>query len=167
MSNQSHPPGFYPVRRDRLLQERVHDSYQAKGKFHEPTYCPDCNAVFRAGRWQWLEHGNDAHPVTCPACHRERDHFPAGYVSLSGDFLAEHNQEILHLIKNREAREKAGHPLQRIMDIETTDDDGVQVTTTDSHLARSIGVALYHAYRGELAFHYNPVQTLLRVKWSR
>jgi hypothetical protein len=41
------------------------------------------------------------------------------------------------------------------------------VTTTDVHLARGIGEALHHAYPGELEFHYNPEQNLLRVNWSR
>jgi hypothetical protein len=36
--------------------------------------------------------------------------------------------------------------------------DGTLVTTTDIHLARGIGDALHHAYRGELEFHYNPEQ---------
>jgi len=27
--------------------------------------------------------------------------------------------------------------------------------------------ALHHAYQGELEFHYNPEQNLLRVNWSR
>ena len=64
-----------------------------------------------------------------------------------------------------QAKEKASHPLQRIMDIEKTA-HGTMITTTDIHLARGIGDALHHAYRGELEFHYNPEQNLLRVTWS-
>jgi len=44
-------------------------------------------------------------------------------------------------------------------------DDSVLVTTTDIHLARGIGEALHHAYQGELEFHYNPEENLLRVHW--
>jgi hypothetical protein len=95
-----------------------------------------------------------------------RDHFPAGYVSLAGEFFATHEQEILHLIQHREVQEKAEHPLQRIMAIEKTE-HGTVVTTTDIHLARGIGEALHHAYQGELEFHHNPEQNLLRVNWSR
>lgn len=160
-----HPPGFKPIRHDRLLQEAVHDSYKAKGKLPEPTLCPDCGAVFRTGRWQWLDKPKEAHQECCPACHRIRDHFPAGFVSLSGDFFAAHEQEILQLIRHHEAREKAEHPLQRLMAIEKNGHDTL-VTTTDIHLARGIGEALKHAYRGELEFHYNPEQNLLRVHWT-
>lgn len=166
MTNRSHPAGFHPIRRDRLPLETVMDSYKARGKLSEPTVCPDCGAVFQAGRWQWVARPRDAHQTTCPACHRIRDHFPAGYVSLSGDFFAQHEQEIMQLIHNREAQEKPGHPMQRIMAIEKTK-HGTQVTTTDIHLARGIGEALHHAYQGGLEFHYNSDQNLLRVEWNR
>ena len=166
MTNRSNPAGFHPIRHDRLLQEAVHDTYKTKGKLPEPTVCPDCGAVFHAGRWQWLEKPKDAHQASCPACHRMRDRFPAGYVSLAGEFLTAHEAEILQLIRHREAREKTEHPLQRIMDIEKTE-HGSLITTTDIHLARGIGEALHHAYQGELEFHYNPEQNLLRVNWSR
>jgi NMD protein affecting ribosome stability and mRNA decay len=142
------------------------DSYKAKGKLSEPTVCPDCGAVFHAGRWQWLAKPKDAHQTTCPACHRIHDHFPAGYVNVSGDFFDQHEQEIMQLIQHKETQEKTGHPMQRIMAIEKTK-QGTLVTTTDIHLARGIGEALHHAYQGELEFHYNPDQNLLRVSWSR
>jgi NMD protein affecting ribosome stability and mRNA decay len=166
MDHQSHPAGFRPIRLDRLPLETVTDSYKAKGKLSEPTVCPDCGAVFQAGRWQWLAKPEDAHQTTCPACHRIRDHFPAGYVTVAGDFFDKHEKEIMQLIQNRETQEKAEHPLQRIMAIEKTK-EGTLVTTTDIHLARGIGEALHHAYQGELELHYNKDQNLLRVSWSR
>jgi NMD protein affecting ribosome stability and mRNA decay len=166
MTKQLQPAGFHPIRRDQRLLETVMDSYKTKGKLHEPTVCPDCGAVFHAGRWQWLDKPKDAHQTSCPACHRVRDHFPAGYVTLAGEFFATHEKEILHLMQNRETQEKANHPLQRIMDIEKTE-HGTVVTTTDIHLARGLGEALHHAYQGDLELHYNPEQNLLRVNWSR
>lgn len=162
----SHPPGFHLIRRDELIQEAVHDSYMSKGKLPEPTLCPDCGAVYHAGHWQWREKPKDAYQAYCPACHRIHDRFPAGYVSLSGDFYQTNEEEILHLIHHHEAKEKAEHALKRIMAIERTD-RGAEITTTDIHLARDIGEALHNAYQGELAFHYNPGQNLLRVHWTR
>jgi hypothetical protein len=53
------------------------------------------------------------------------------------------------------------------MAIEDQDDGSVLVTTTDSHLARDIGEALEHAHKGELEFHYNDADNLLRVFWQR
>jgi NMD protein affecting ribosome stability and mRNA decay len=158
--------GFQPVRRDRLVQDTRHDAYKAKGKMAEPTVCPGCGAVFHEGRWQWLAKPAQAHEEMCPACHRIHDQFPAGYVSVSGPFFSEHREELLHLATNEEARAKAEHPLKRIMKIEEQD-DGVQITTTDIHLARGIGEALHHAYQGELEYHYNEQENLLRVVWER
>jgi len=166
MPNQSHPDGFHPIRHDRLPLESVMDSYKAKGKLSEPTVCQDCGAVFQAGRWQWLPKPGNAHQTSCPACHRVRDHFPAGYVIMGGEFFTKHEREIMQLIQHREAQEKTEHPMQRIMAIEKSK-LGTVVTTTDIHLARGIGEALHHAYRGELEFRYNPDQNLLRVNWIR
>ena len=158
--------GFSPVRRDRLVQETRHDPYQAKHKLQEPTVCPQCGAVFHDGRWQWLVKPAQAHEAMCPACHRIHDDFPAGYVSISGPYFKDHREELLHLTRNEEARQKAEHPLKRIMKIED-EGDGVQITTTDIHLARGIGDALHHAHQGELEYHYNEHENLLRVVWAR
>ena len=166
MSSTVNEAAFHPIRHDRLLQETQHDTYKSKGKLHEPTVCPDCGAVFHAGRWQWLERPADAHEELCPACHRQHDEFPAGYIHLTGDFLNEHEVEILNLVRHQETREKAEHPLKRIMNIERVP-EGYHITTTDIHLARRIGEAIHHAYQGDLEFHYNPQQFLLRVNWQR
>lgn len=152
--------------RDELRQEFVHDSYKSKVKLHEPTRCPECGAVYHAGRWQWGLTGAGAHEQICPACHRIRDHFPAGYVTLSGSFLSEHRDELINLARNCEAREKAEHPLERIMGIEDVQ-DGVLITTTDTHLAREIGEAVHAAYKGKTEYHYSKEENLLRVHWTR
>lgn len=159
--------GFRQIQRhDGLFQERVHDAYKASAKLHEPSVCPQCEAVFHEGRWQWREAPADAHRVTCPACNRIHDHYPAGFLVISGDFFQLHRDEIMHLVHNREKYERAEHPLKRIMAIEEKDSETL-VTTTDIHLARNIGEALHHAYQGEMQFHYNPEQYLLRVSWTR
>ena len=158
--------GFQPVSGDQLFQELVHDSYKAGRKLREPTRCPDCGAVFQNGRWIWGTAPAAAHQERCPACHRIHDKFPAGFVALKGAFLAEHRDEILHLIRNHEAKEKAEHPLQRIIAI-VDSADGVMVTTTDIHLARDLAQALHRAYKGELELHYNKEDNLLRATWIR
>lgn len=167
MSKPANPIGkFRPIQREQLFPEKIHDPYMHRLKPPEPTVCPDCKAIFSEGRWQWGSVSAQAHETLCPACHRIRDHFPAGYVTLSGPFFAAHRDEILQLARHEEAREKAEHPLERIMNIEASA-DGVMITTTDIHLARDIGDAAKHAYQGELEFHYNDDENLLRVHWKR
>ncbi len=91
---------------------------------------------------------------------------PCGYVNISGAFYKQHKEEIMGLIRNQENREKTGHPLNRIMGITETA-EGLEITTADMHLPRDIGVALKHAYDGELDYHYDSESNILRVKWSR
>lgn len=159
-------PGFRPVRRDQLREEREHDSYKLQSKLAEPVVCAECGAFFHAGRWQWGDRPDGAVEVVCPACHRIRDHFPAGFVHVSGPYFAGHREELVSLIRHHEEKAKAQHPLARIIGIEPAD-DGIVITTTDLHLARDLGEALHHACRGELEFHYNDDQKLLRVHWQR
>lgn len=153
-------------RQDRLLREWQHDPYKSKVKLPEPTVCPQCGAVFHKGRWQWGTAPADAHEDMCPACHRTNDKVPAGIVTLAGEFLPTHRDEIMHLVHNVEDKEKAEHPLKRIMNMEDTK-DGVVINFTDPHLARAVGDALHHAYQGDLDFQYTEGDTLLRVHWHR
>lgn len=167
MGTKSTPPGFHPIRgHEGIFQEQIHDTYQTKGKIPEPAVCPQCNAVFHKGRWQWLGVPANAHQHNCPACQRIHDHYPAGFLTLQGDFFHAHRDEIVSLIHNIEKKEKAEHPLKRVMAIEEKNDEAL-ITTTDIHLARGIGEAIHHAYQGDLEFHYNPAENLLRVNWSR
>ena len=158
--------GFRMLRREQLLQELVHDSYKADEKLPEPTRCPKCGALFHKGRWTWDLAPPNAHEHVCPACHRIHDQFPAGYVTLKGVFLASHHDEIVHLVKHCETKEKAEHPLERVMAIKDTE-HGIELTTTGAHLAREIAERVQHAYKGELKFSYNKEDNLLRAAWNR
>lgn len=154
-------------RRDRLLRERVHDPYKTRLKLPEPTLCPQCGAVWHKGRWSWgRECREGANEELCQACHRVNDKYPAGELRLSGNFLAEHKDEIISLVRNTEKAENADHPLHRIMAIEE-DDDGVLITTTDIHLPTRIGKAIFRAFEGEFDFHYEEGAYFLRGKWHR
>ena len=148
--------------------ERVHDPYKTRLKLHDPTVCTECGALFHQGRWQWPSNPPpaDAEREKCQACHRIHDEYPAGWVTLSGDFVATHKDEIVHLIRHNEEREKAEHPLHRIMGIDE-ENGKLVVTTTDIHLPRRIGEALHHAYHGKLDFHYEREEYRLRVHWTR
>jgi hypothetical protein len=153
-------------RRDRQIQEVVHDPYKARYKPREPAVCPTCGVVYEHGVWHWKARPEGAHEHICPACQRTKDNFPAGYVTLEGDFLAQRRDEIMHLVHNEETRTKAEHPMERILAIQQEGGKTV-VTTTDLHLARRIGDALHHAYQGALEIKYSPDEYLVRVFWSR
>ena len=166
MKREHGPRSVRRPRRDRLVTQHAPDTYRARAKPSEPTVCPECAAVFREGRWCWAAGPADAARQTCPACQRTRDRYPAGTVTLSGDFLRAHRDEILGLVRNLEEREKAAHPLKRVM--ETSEEgESVVITTTDVHLANTIGHALRDAYEGELQTRFGDDAELVRVHWSR
>ncbi len=154
------------VRRDRTVQEYVHDTFKIKGKLREPTACPECRAVYHKGRWTWAKVPAGAHQAVCPACRRTKDKVPAGMVTLKGTFLRGHKGEILGLARNAEKHESRQHALSRIMDV--TDQMGaLLINTTDTHLARRIGDALFDAYEGKLTIRYARGQERVRVSWER
>lgn len=153
-------------RNDRLIHERIHDPYKSTRKPSEPSVCPVCHAVFKEGRWQWLESWPvDARQEICQACQRIRDHYPAGFVTLSGDFIRTHRQETVNLVRQHELGERARHPLHRIIGIEERPET-VVVTTTDIHLPKRIGQAMHRAYKGRLDLHYDKENCLVRVNWT-
>lgn len=162
---REHPVGS-PMRGRGVIVEKEHDAYVERLKPPEPAACPGCGVVFHGGRWQWMAAPAHAQEHLCPACRRVRDHYPAGFVTLDGPYLAAHREELMHRVQSHARHVQAEHPLQRIMDIEEADAQ-VRITTTDMHLARGIGEALHDAYRGVLHFHYEPGETRLRVTWTR
>ncbi|GAB6048220.1 BCAM0308 family protein [Methyloparacoccus murrellii] len=157
-------PQGHPIR---LLPEWQHDPYHARRKWAEPTRCPDCGAVFRRGRWQGGLAPAEAAEHRCPACQRLADRNPAGYLGLRGAFLQAHRREIEHLVRNLTGREQTEHPLKQLMGVEETSEGGLEFTFTDPHLARSAGEAIQSAYAGELDYHYQDSEYLLRVRWQR
>lgn len=131
----------------------------------EPTLCPSCGAVFYDGRWRWGITPDKVHEATCPACARLQAHEPAAELVLEGPFVAGHGAEIATLTQETEAREKALHPLRRVMGVERGD-RAIVIRTTSMHLARDIARALHHAYRGELRYLHDPQRNTLRVLWA-
>jgi len=159
-----HPAASQP-RTDRT-QDRQFDSYGLRGKLPDPTVCTGCGALYRDGRWVFGAAPADAHQTRCPACRRIEDDYPAGIVSISGDFAVAHAEEIQHLARNVEEREKQEHALKRIMSIETEGGE-TRIKTTNAKLARGIGEALEHAYRGEVHYRMSEAENVLRVEWKR
>jgi NMD protein affecting ribosome stability and mRNA decay len=153
-------------RRDRLVQEKRHDTYREDKKWPEPTVCTQCNAVYIQGRWTWHEPPIKANKVACPACQRIADNYPAGYMEIKGSFFRKHREEMLNLIRNEEKQEKGEHPLERIMAI-TEEDEQTIIRTTGIHIARRIGEVLSRAYQGDLSFTYGDGEKTIRVLWDR
>lgn len=153
-------------RRDNIVPEKGLDTYRRRGKPPDPSVCPECNAVFHKGRWSWASAPAGAPEELCPACQRIRDGYPAGFLTISGDFFADHRDSVLRTIENEADQETREHPLHRIMGQEEEGGE-LLITTTDIHLPRRIGEALRNAYRGSFKFRYVPEDAILRARWRR
>ena len=122
--------------------------------------------MFKGGRWQWLESWpTDSHAEICQACQRIRDNYPAGLVTLRGDFVQTNRAEVLNLARNHEQGERARHPLHRILKVEARPNE-VVLSTTDIHLPKRIGEALHSAYKGRLELQYEKERCFVRVNWD-
>jgi hypothetical protein len=104
--------------------------------------------------------------LTCPACHRTRDRYPAGEVTLRGTFYVEHAAEALQLVRNVEKAEHDQHPLHRILAARRTG-SVLKITTTDIHLPRRIAHAVESAWGGKLDTHYDEAGYFVRISWER
>jgi NMD protein affecting ribosome stability and mRNA decay len=166
MATKVKTPAGLGSRRDRTVQEYEHDTYKLRGKLKEPTICPECRAVFHKGRWTWAAAPAGAEEAVCPACHRIRDKYPKGLLTVKGSFVDEQHEQVMGIVHNTEAKEKKEHPLSRIMGIERRR-EGLVISTSDTHLPRRIGEALKHAYHGYLSFHYDQDEDFIRVTWTR
>jgi NMD protein affecting ribosome stability and mRNA decay len=152
MARRVNRPSRRGTRRDRTVQEYQHDTYKQQGKPKEPTVCSGCGALFHRGRWTWGFAPIGAKSSTCPACHRARDKYPKGLVTITGNFKEEQREQVQGVIRNAEAREMKEHPLSRIMGIERRPeacdfDDGHAPPTADRRssqacLSRRLGFSL-------------------------
>ena len=160
------PPGQLKRFGRRIFDEPRHDPYEPAGKVREPTRCGECGAVYHSGRWHWGEAPEAARVDTCPACRRVRDKLPAGWLTIEGPFVAAHRATLTALVHNQAERERAEHPLNRIMRIDEHD-DRIEVTTTDIHSPQRLGEALKRAHDGDLTVKYGKDEYSVRVNWRR
>jgi len=154
------------ARTERAARKPVHTPYQGSHKPPEHSLCPECNAVFQSGRWQWADASSDPQAVVCPACSRIRDDDPAGVVALTGSFLSAHREDILALISQMGEEAKSHDALHRIMRVEEGPASMV-VTTTDIHTPRRIGDVLQRTYGGKLESSFDEEDSFLHIIWNR
>ena len=149
---------------------RIHEDAPgaAPGKLPEIAGCPECGASYRNGRWTWKQAPAGAYEHRCPACDRIAAGYPAGALHVEGGFAAAHRDELMALLRHVEERQRAEHPLKRIMAVRN-EGPGFVVTVTDAKLAQSLGRALESAYQGllELPPTTSDTGNLVRVRWTR
>jgi len=150
------------------------DPYLPKGAGKKVSVCERCHAVNSNKRWSLSTERYDLamqDPVValtiCPACHKTQDDMPGGVVTLKGDYVLPHKQELLNLVKNEEERARGYNPLERVMSIKENGGGSLVITTTNERLAQRLGKAIKKAFHGEVAYHFSHENKLARVDWER
>jgi NMD protein affecting ribosome stability and mRNA decay len=150
------------------------DSYIPRGASRSVSICGSCRAVYMNKRW--YVDGDTVKAagaemktvlVVCPACLKIRDNFPGGIVTLRGDYVLAHKQDVMNLIKNEEERARGFNPLERVMSIKENGHGGLVVSTTNEKLAQRLGRAIKKAFHGEVTYQWSHDNKLARVDWVR
>jgi NMD protein affecting ribosome stability and mRNA decay len=152
---------------------RTEDPYQPE-EGQEASLCAICQAIYQNKRWFFdeklaakLADTSKVKEVTCPTCRKIKDHYPEGILTLSGDFLKDHKDEILTLLKKEAERVGKRSVADRIMTLTEKGKDQLVVETTTEKLAQHLGRAVHKAYKGELNFNWGEMDKFVRVYWSR
>ncbi len=149
------------------------DSYLPRGASRSLSMCGSCSAVYMNKRWYAgssaakAPTGAQTVMIVCPACLKIRDNFPGGIVTLKGDYVLAHKQDVINLIKNEEERARGFNPLERVMSIKENGHGGLVVNTTNEKLAQRLGRAFKKAFHGEVIYRWSHDNKLLRVEWER
>ena len=152
---------------------KTDDPYLPAGGRHEMAVCTTCKAIYQKKRWffdaalyQNIANLPTTNLVTCPGCQKVQDRYYEGVITLSGDFLAAHREEVLTRINTEAETVARKNPLDRIIDIRDEPGKVVVETTTDK-LAQRLGKAVYRAYKGDLDIRWSHLDKFVRVYWKR
>ena len=153
--------------------ENVQDPYLPGGHFQDGSVCTQCGAVFQKQHWtldaekrNLLVGSGGAIDVVCPACKITTERNPQGIVTLSGDYLAQHRDDILNLVRNEEERGMSDNPLERIINIRE-EGEALVIETTNEALAQRIGRRVHKAHSGDVEYKWSGGNHLVRVNWQR
>ncbi|QBE69304.1 hypothetical protein SynWH8101_1722 [Synechococcus sp. WH 8101] len=166
-SLDSRSPG-HRIRQAGMAQRGRLDPFVDKEKPREHSLCPHCGATVHQGRWSWHQAVESAPEQICPACRRIAERLPAGELELSGPFLQEHEEEVMHLLLHNEQRYRSEHPLERMMWMESNGLSGAtRIAFSGHHITHGLAKRLQRAYGGRLSGDDVTPGSKLRLQWHR
>jgi NMD protein affecting ribosome stability and mRNA decay len=142
----------------------------------EPSLCAGCGAVYinrhwsrsAASRVRAARRAGDPIAVrVCPACRQRTTGVPHGFLHVSGEFVAQHREDILHLLHNEVSRAMDDNPLGQVLDWGEDGTGGLLLTTTTEHLAIRLGRGLEKAFDGKVLYGFSHENKLAHVWWHR
>lgn len=165
---------FPKIRNSRPVQgeidvEEERDVYLNDTPPSEPARCPVCGNIYTNKQWYRsdqidVDEDQQIHSYTCPGCSKVQDGYYYGELTVTGQFIAKHHEEISHLIQNEVHRAQEKNPLSKLVQVEV-EGDKLNLRTTNSKLAERIGRKLNQAYKGDLEIDKS--EYITRVYWSR
>lgn len=145
------------------------DPYRMSEGLKEPARCRICQAVYHNKRWQAASSDmgeSEARLVVCPACRKAEEGYVQGVLTLRGDYVLEHEDEIRNVLQNAELHSTERNPMERIMRIDR-DGDMLVIETSAERLAEQLGRALHRSLHGELKIQWSADHDVCRVNWQR
>lgn len=89
-----------------------------------------------------------------------------GIIRISGDFILDHEEDILNLVKHEGRIAEKRNPLHRVTNIEKKD-GMILVEISDHNLTLHIGKALHSAYKGAHSYKFLKEEKFVEVDWKR
>jgi hypothetical protein len=154
-----------------IKDEKGSPSSHHSARYHEPTVCDRCGAVYVRKTWR-LDHPvtsdmlEKAHWNVCPPCGQRRTGIAYGRVVVSGDFALEHEEEVRRRIANVAARARFTQPERRTLTIER-EGKMLEVLTTSQKLAHRIVKELKKLFGGKARYEWDSRDGSLYATWTR
>ena len=149
------------------------DPYLPEEALKDGCICESCHTLYQSKRWvldpvafEMAAGEKETLWVTCPACQKVAGHQPEGIVTLRGEYLWNHEEEIRNILNNEGSKALERNPLERIMSMDREGDELI-IETTDVKLAEHLGRALHRAHHGDLKVTWSPDPSVCRVNWER
>jgi hypothetical protein len=89
-----------------------------------------------------------------------------GMIRISGNFLLDHEDEVVNLVKHEGKMAEQKNPGHRVNKIEKVN-GGITAEISDHNLALHIGKALVHAYKGKHEYKFLKGEKYVEVLWRR
>lgn len=135
--------------------------------------CERCSAVFDGHKWyddpeqhSALAKQAEAHVVLCPGDERIAKRQVDGVVSLKGEFLKDHKDEAINLIRNVSSQHRKRNVAARLLEVKDGDGE-LTIETTEVTLAERIGKEIEKAFSGDLDIDWLQGASFVRVNWHR
>ena len=136
--------------------------------------CPECGAVYDGHRWIAEPDVNlirrfaraKKEKKLCPGCLRIEKRQVEGVVTLKGEFMDTHLDEVKNLVDRVAKNGRHRNVAARIFEVKQ-EGGGLVIETTDEHLAERIGKELEKAFKGDLKIKWQEKDRFVRVSWQR